>query len=230
MGINLMQGDCLELMGQIPGGSTDLVLTDPPYKISNSSGGMMDKDNRDFIRQIDKLGMCNSCFAVVDFLHSLKTLFKTKNHYNLVSFCSRLQLNDYLNFAIDNKLQYGVMVWHKTDPAPLCNNKYLNDIEFIVYIKGNKARIRGNYSSKSLVYTSPTNRADKKNFKHPTIKPLKLLEKFLVNHTSDVDTVFDPFMGSGSTGVACKNLGRNFIGIEQDEEYFKIAEKRIKEA
>ena len=62
---------------------------------------------------------------------------------------------------------------------------------------------------------------------HPYAKPLSMLERLIKNHTNVGDTVLDPFMGSGTTGLACKNLGRNFIGIEKDEEYFKIAQERI---
>ena len=105
-------------------------------------------------------------------------------------------------------------MWHKSDPAPLCNYKYLNDIEFAIYIKGNKSKILGSYATKSLVYKSGTNRADKKKFGHPTIKPIPLCEKYLINHSMESQTILDPFMGSGSVGVAAKNLNRKFIGIE----------------
>lgn len=67
----------------------------------------------------------------------------------------------------------------------------------------------------------------KRKFFHPTQKPLKALERIILAHTKETDLVLDPFMGSGSTGVACKNLGRNFIGIEIDKEYFDVAKERI---
>ena len=67
------------------------------------------------------------------------------------------------------------------------------------------------------------------NKKHPTEKPVELMEILIDNSTRGGDVVLDPFMGAGSTGVACKNLGRNFIGVEIDERYFKIAEERINE-
>ena len=80
------------------------------------------------------------------------------------------------------------------------------------------------------MYKSTTNRADKKLYGHPTIKPIPLLLKYLTNHTESGDVVFDPFMGSGSTGVACVNTSRKFIGIERDDKYFDIGSKRILEA
>lgn len=224
-----MKGDCLELMKSIPDKSVDMVLTDPPYEISNSGGGMLERGNRKFIKEIDLMGMCNSSFNVISFLGQCKRVLK-KESFNGVFFCSLKQLHDYLSFAKENRMQYGVTVWHKSDPAPLCNNKYLNDVEFAVYIKQPGKKIKGTYSTKSLVFKSSTNRKDKKLFGHPTIKPILLLEKYLVNHTDPGCTVLDPFMGSGSTGVACKNLNRNFIGIERDDKYFEIAKNRIENA
>ena len=85
----------------------------------------------------------------------------------------------------------------------------------------------GEFGDKSMVYRSPINITDKKRYTHPTIKPVPMLEKFLNVHTNSDDLVFDPFMGSGSTGVACLNSGRRFIGIEIDETYFQTASKRL---
>jgi site-specific DNA-methyltransferase (adenine-specific) len=226
--INLMQGDCLERMKEIESGSVDMVLADPPYEISNSVGGMMNKGGREFISQIDAMGMCKSGFDVESFLESCKRIMRQKT-FNGVFFCSVKQLDKYINFAIKNKYNYGITYWHKTDPAPLCNGKYLNDVELCVYITKNK-KIAGSYSTKSLVYRSATNRADKKKYGHPTIKPVDLIEKYLINHSSINDVIFDPFLGSGTTGVAAINTGRKFIGIELDEHYFNIAKERIEKA
>lgn len=78
---NLMQGDCLERMQDIPHGVIDMVLTDPPYEISNSTGGMLDRDNRHFIRNIDKMGMCKSNFDVSGFLDNCLSKFSHKNKF-----------------------------------------------------------------------------------------------------------------------------------------------------
>ena len=154
----------------------------------------------------------------------LLAMYAVINSKNLI-----LEIN--LNQSLDTlpNMQYGITLWHKSDPTPLCNNKYLNDVEWCIYIKQSGKRIKGDYTTKSLVYKSGQNRADKKLYGHPTIKPVPLLLKYLTNHSDTGDVVFDPFMGSGSTGVACKNTGRNFIGIELDEKYFEIAKRRIEE-
>lgn len=81
-----------------------------------------------------------------------------------------------------------------------------------------------------MVYTSKINKEDKAKFNHPTCKPVDLMEKFIINHSTEGQTILDPFMGSGSTGVAAKNLNRKFIGIELDEGYFNIAKERIENA
>ena len=227
--IELLHGDCFNAIESLENGSINMILTDPPYEISNSGGGMMDRDNRNFIRNIDSMGMAKSSFDVIKFLNICIPKFKDLQSFNGVFFLSLKQLHLYIQFAIDNKLQYGLTYWHKSDPAPLCNNKYLNDIELCIYIKGKKARIMGNYSTKSMVYKSATNRKDKKLYEHPTIKPVELIEKYLINHSNESDIILDPFMGSGTTGVACINTNRNFIGIELDDKYFDIAKTRISE-
>lgn len=222
-----MNGDCLERMKEIPKGYIDMVLTDPPYELSKSKGGgMMGKGGRKFMEQVNKADMVNGIDTFL-FLDTCLDLFDVKQKFCGVFTCSNKQLIEYVSWAETNKLQYGVGVWNKTNPAPLCNHKYLGDVEYWVYIKGNKSKILGSYASKSMVYTSKINKADKDKFNHPTCKPVEFMEKFLINHTVEGANVLDPFMGSGSTGVACKNLNRKFIGIELDKEYFKTAQERI---
>jgi len=225
----LMQGDCLERMKEISSGSVDMILTDPPYELSKSKGGgMMGKGGRKFMEQVSGAGMVDGINTSL-FLDLCLKLFESKNNFCGVFTCSNKQLIQYISWAECQGLQYGVGVWNKTNPAPLCNFKYLGDVEYWVYIKGNKSKILGSYQTKSMVYTSKVNKIDKDKYNHPTCKPVELMEKFVVNHTKDGDTVLDPFMGSGSAGVAAKNLNRKFIGIEMDDNYFEIAKKRIEE-
>lgn len=228
--INLMQGDCFERMKEIPSSSVDMILTDPPYELSKSKGGgMMGKGGRKFMEEVNKADMVNGIDTEL-FLNACLSVFSNKQFFCGVFTCSNKQLIEYISWAESNKLQYGVGVWNKTNPAPLCNYKYLGDVEYWIYIKGNKSKILGSYKTKSMVYTSKINKSDKEKFNHPTCKPVELMEKFIINHSLDGQTVADPFMGSGSTGVAAKNLNRNFIGIELDEGYFNIAKERIENA
>ena len=224
--MNLMLGDCLERMKEIPDGGVDMILTDPPYILSTSKGGgMMGKGGRKFMESMET--SLKEGIDTLVYLEATLRLFKHKEAFCGVFFCSNKQLIEYLQFAEKHNYQYGVGVWHKSNPAPLCNFKYLNDVEYWIYIKGKGSKIAGSYSSKSMVYSSTRNTRESKEFNHPTVKPQPLLEKFLINHTKSGDTVLDTFMGSGSTGVACISTGRNFIGIEMDEGYFNIATKRL---
>ena len=95
------------------------------------------------------------------FLNTCLQLFDHKQKFCAVITCSTKQIIEYITWAENNGLQYGLGVWHKSNPAPLCNYKYLNDVEYWIYIKGNKSKILGNYHSKSLVYKSQINKKDK---------------------------------------------------------------------
>lgn len=87
--------------------------------------------------------------------------------------------------------------------------------------------ISGTYKTKSKFYVSTVNKKDKKEFKHPTIKPLELVKNHIINSSKENDIILDCFCGSGTTCVAAKELGRKFIGIEIDPEYHKIAINRL---
>ena len=228
----LMNGDCIKNMKLLKnkGITVDMVLTDPPYELSKSKGGgMMGKGGRKFMEEVKEHGMIDG-IDTESFLNSCLGLFDHKQKFCTLVTCSTKQIIEYISWAEKNGFQYGVGVWHKSNPAPLCNYKYLNDVEYWIYIKGNKSKILGDYHSKSLVYKSQINKKDKKLYGHATCKPVELMEKFIVNHTIEDHVVIDPFMGSGSTGVACKNLKRKFIGIELNDKYFNVASDRIENA
>ena len=88
-------------------------------------------------------------------------------------------------------------------------------------------RVYGTYETKKTWYATPLNQGDKKKYNHPTIKPVDILQNLIVNSSKEGEVVFDPFMGSGSTGVACKKTNRDFVGIEIDKTYYDIAVERI---
>jgi DNA modification methylase len=178
------------------------------------------------MQEVKEQGMIDG-IETGSFLNACLSLFDHKQAFCAVVTCSTKQIIEYITWAENNGFQYGVGVWHKSNPVPLCNFKYLNDVEYWIYIKGNKSKILGDYHSKSMVYKSQINKKDKKLYGHATCKPVELMEKFIINHSTEQQIIVDPFMGSGTTGVACKNLHRSFIGIELDEEYFKIAQDRI---
>ena len=84
------------------------------------------------------------------------------------------------------------------------------------------------YEDAKTVYFQPINTSDKEKFNHPTIKPMNIIKTLIKNSSKENEVVLDCFMGSGTTCVACKNMGRKYIGFEIDEKWFKVAQDRLK--
>lgn len=221
--IDLRCGDCLEIMKDIPDKSIDLVVIDPPYKIdAGGSGGAFGKEKRLYHAEVKTLsdGITN---LVLD------ELVRIMKKINIYIWCNKNQLRQYINYFEELGATTDLLTWHKTNPVPTCNNKYLSDTEYILYFRKDGVPMYGTYETKKKYYVTPTNKEDKKIYKHPTIKPLDIIKNLIINSSQENDIVLDCFMGSGTTGVACINTNRNFIGIELDENYFNIAKNRIEE-
>lgn len=122
---------------------------------------------------------------------------------------------------------WNLLTWHKTNPVPACGNKYLSDTEFCFFARQKGVRIGGSYKTKFTYYVTPLNTKDKKQYHHPTCKPVSILENLILNSSNESDVVLDPFMGSGSTGVAAIKNNRNFIGMELLNDYVDTARGRI---
>ena len=148
---------------------------------------------------------------------------------NIYVWCSKEQIAWLLNYFQDKNANTDVLTWHKTNPTPACNNNYLPDTEYIIFARGKGVKIYGEYKTKRKYYITPTNKEGKDKYKHPTIKPLHIIQNLIINSSKENDTVLDCFMGSGTTAVACIHNNRKFIGFEISEEYCNIANKRIEE-
>lgn len=227
--ITLYCGDCLEVLKDIPDNSVDLIATDPPYLIPAINGG----------------GSVNTIKKLNQSLQDLKKADITKGYdielfgnefnrvmkeINIYFWCNKLQIPQYLEFYVGkHKCKFDIICWHKTNALPTYSNKYLSDTEYLLYFRKGKGKcFPQSYEDAKTYYIAPINHKDKKEWDHPTIKPLDITEKIIRNSSREGQTVLDPFMGSGTTGVACKNLNRKFIGIELDETYFKTAQRRLK--
>lgn len=191
MSVQLLQGDCLELMKEIPDGSVDMVLTDPPYGIGISANpfrGKFPKKEWDYTTP-------------------------TKEVFDEIFRVSKNQViwggNYFSHFLPPSK---SFFVWDKGQPE-----KFTSAMCEQAWVSNNKpAKLFRKRVTSFKKY-------------HPTTKPVDLME-WCLKFFPDVKTVLDPFMGSGSTGVACVNTGRSFIGMELDPGYFETACKRIHEA
>src|SRR5699024_4477959 len=142
--------------------------------------------------------------------------------------CSRQQILEILKIFSSYDCNYDLLVWCKDNPTPQTNNTWLSDVEYCLYFREKgKVKLNDGYGLKSKWYASPINKKDKDRFEHPTIKPLLLVERHIKHATQPNDIVLDCFLGSGTTAVACKNTGRQYIGFEINEKWYKIAENRL---
>lgn len=219
--ITLWQGDCLERMKEIPDGSVDLVVTDPPYKIitgGNNNGansvrpkGML-SGNQELMKSIPEFSAwLDECYRVLkDGTHA----YFMVNFSNLEKLLAAVQAS---KFKIHN-----LLVWQKNNCTP--SQYYMKNCEYVIFARKGRAKYINNIGDSKTVHFDK-NISGKKT--HPTEKPVSLMEMYIANSSNPYCIVLDPFMGSGTTGVAAKNLGRSFIGIELDEGYFKIAQERI---
>lgn len=223
MSITLMQGDCLELLKDIPDNSIDLVVTDPPYEIETQGAGIYKQADKQYVKELN--GMKDGFDEKV-----LDEICRVLKKINVYFFCSQKQIIPLLDYFVKGKkCNWNLICWHKTNPVPACGNKYLTDTEFILFFREKGVKVYGEFKTKFTYYVTPLNQKDKKAYGHPTIKPLAIVENLIINSAKQGDTVLDPFMGTGTVGVGCKLHNRNFIGIELEEQYIDVAEKRIRE-
>lgn len=253
--IQLIHGDCYQEIKKIPDKSIDLVYVDIPYLIENGGVGSSALGQR-LANRDEELGRARKKYLKDDTNHkeaariNMNIVRKRNNIVNITSgidysifdeicrvlkhtyiyiWCSKEQILDIMTYFIKEKgCRYNLLVWCKTNPTPATNNMWLPNLEYCLVFKGEGSpKYNDGYELKSKWYMSPINKTDKDIWEHPTIKPLELVERHIKHSTKPGDTVLDCFMGSGTTGVACRNLDRNFIGIEIDQKYFDIAKRRI---
>ncbi|MCZ3875817.1 DNA-methyltransferase [Lactobacillus mulieris] len=219
--MQLINGDCLEKLGGVDTHSIDLVVTDPPYEIGTAGAGIYKQKDKSYIKSLTF--MSNGFDKTV-----LDELVRVMKKINIYIFCSQKQIPLLINYFVkQRKCNWNLLTWHKTNPVPACGNKYLSDTEYIFFAREKGVKIYGSYQTKRTYYLTPSNVKEKKLYNHPTVKPQNILENLITNSSKTGDTVLDPFMGSGSTGVACLSKHRDFIGVEINEEYFKTAKERI---
>lgn len=242
--IKLINGDCLEWMKKIPTGSVELVLTSPPYNMnlrvaSKARGGYVprrvDKENHTKYEGFsDNLTMDNyfnfnkkvieECLRVSDLVF-YNVQFVTGNKPALA------QLIGYFS----NKFKE-IIIWDKMRAAPATPYQVMNSQFEVILVFQNSAPERRSFKTAQFmkgtltnVWRIPRGPKEKMGKYHGAIFPLELAEKVISNFSSKGCTIMDPFMGSGTTGIAAKRLRRFFIGIELDPEYFSDAERRISE-
>lgn len=206
--------DCLEFMRSMPDSCVDLVVTDPPYEIHTKGGGL----GRRPVYENGALGKISQGFDVEATLEQVARICKK---INIFIFCSTKQKPRIMNWGYERGCNIAELAWYKPNAAPFTNNTFKSDLENIIYIREKGVKIKG-------ISRLFTHNCGKSKYGHPTEKPLEIIEKLILTASNEGDLIFDPFMGSGTTAVACKELNRNFIGCEIEAKYCEIAEKRLR--
>ena len=209
--------DCIGYMKTMKDNSVDLVVTDPPYLMNYKSNRRVVMDKFDYIKN-DKgdFGLIeqyiDECYRIM------------KDNTAIYMFCSWHHV-DLFKQAIESKFKLkNIIVWNKNNHGSGdLKASYAPKYEFILYAHKGRSLFR----DKRIADVIDCAKVTSKELTHPTEKPIELLKLFIKNNSDINDLVFDGFAGSGTTGVACKELGRNFIGCELDESYCKIANDRI---
>ena len=223
--IKLYNDDCLNILKTIPNESIDLICTDPPYKItSRGSSGTMGGYWKEDIAKQGKI-FDNNSISCKEYLPEFYRVLKDKTHCYIM--CNHINLIEMLNEASKVGFHFvKSLIWEK--PNKICGRYYMNAFEYILlFRKGGDRPINNCGTSDILKVDLHKLKAVGGGNLHDTEKPVELMKILIENSTNENEIVLEPFMGIGSTGIASKELNRNFIGIEIDKKYFDVAKDRI---
>lgn len=218
--MKIYNDDCKNIFPLIKNNSIDLIVTDPPYKcISGGKPHLKEQPSGILSKNDGKIFAENDIEPEEWFLEIYRVLKDGSHCYVMTNV---LNLEHYLTLARQTGFKlHNLLIWEKNNCTP--NRWYMKNCEYVLFLRKGKAKRINNVGSKTVHQFSNITG----NKQHPTEKPVDLMEYYISNSSNEGDIVFDPFMGSGSTGVAAKKLNRDFIGIELDKSYFEIAQSRI---
>ena len=210
----ILQGDCLELMKDMSEKSIDYVFCSPPYN----------RKRNDKYKYYDD--------TIIDYFALLResineSLRVTKKHvfFNIQkNYYNKVDVNRIIGHFAEKIVE--IIIWEKTNPMPAAGNAVTNSYEFFIVLGHTSLKSNTTYT-KNIISTSVNGKMPES---HKAVMKQEVANWFIEKFTNKGDIILDPFAGTGTTGVACKNLNRNFILIEQNPEYCKIAEARINSA
>ena len=219
--VKLYQGDCLDVMNGLieQGIKVNAVITDPPYNIAKDNNfhtmGRSGIDFGEWDKGFDLFSYINKVYKILDKNGSFVVFNDWKNLGDISRYAESL------GFVTKDMIRL-----EKTNPMPRNRDRrYITDFECAIWFTMPKAKWV--FNRQSDTYERPKYVGSIEKGLHPTQKNLGLMEWLVKIHSNENDLILDPFMGSGTTGVACINTNRKFIGIELDEKYFNIARNRI---
>lgn len=220
-------GDCLKLMKNVPDESIDLIVTDPPYKVTSrgnagTMGGMVTKE----INLKGKVFKFNDIHCS-EYASEFYRVLKDKSHCYIMT--NHINLYDMLTEFTKAGFHFTKsLIWDKGNK--ICCPYYMSQFEYILFFRKGKSK-KINDCGTSDILSVPNKKLKDKNNKnlHDTEKPIKLMQILIENSSNKENIILDPFMGIGSVPIACINTNRHYIGFELDEQYFDIACQRLDE-
>lgn len=235
-GVKLYRGDCLAILPELEAGSVDMVWTDPPYGHSNAEG--------DFLSHRDKIMVDGLATALIPIANDDSEAMRAIVNGALLE-CARLLRHDscccccccccggcgpsptfaWLAQRMDRDgLQFfHTVIWDKRNPGIGWRYRRQHEMIMVAHKRGGKLR----WADESVKSSNIISLSKPRNDYHPNEKPVELVLRFLLLHSVRADLILDPFLGSGTTAVACVKTGRRCIGIELDPKYFDIACERV---
>ena len=223
--INLLKGDCLELLKTLENGSVDALITDPPYNIARDNNfKSMGRAGIDFGEWDKDFDLTSWISVAVD---------KVKKGGNVIIFTDWKSITPIIEELEKNKCDIKDMIRiEKSNPMPRNRDRrFITDYEIAIWAVKKGGKWTFNRQSETyerpLIKTKVTPKSEKIEKGHPTQKNIETMEWLIERLTNEGDIVLDPFMGSRTTGVACQKLDRDFIGCELSDEYFEMAQKRL---
>lgn len=223
--MKLMNDDAIKTLKSLKSECIDLIVTDPPYKVTargnaGNSGGMMQK----------KLSMQGKIFEhndvkPIEYIPEFYRILKDGSHCYIMT--NHVNLQEILNVATECGFKFiKSLIWNKGNK--IMGQYYMSQFEYILFFRKGKGK-KINKCGTADILNVPNKKTKDENGQnlHDTEKPVELMKILVENSSQENEIVLDPFMGIGSTGMACKELRRHFLGIEIDEKYFNIAKERI---
>lgn len=216
------EGDYRSLIQTLPANSVDLIVTDPPYKVisggrkrnAGQPSGILDANDGKIFTHND--------VSMQECMTELYRVLKDNTHCYVMT--NVINLRDMIDYAEQAGFKlHNVLVWCKNNVTP--SQYYMKNAEYVLFLRKGRAKYINNIGTKTVLHIDNV-----KGREHPTQKPTELMRTFVENSSNIGDIVLDPFAGAGSTLVAAKESGRNFVGFEIDPKYVAIANRRICDA
>ena len=225
MDIRLINGNAIDCLKEIKDKSVDMILTDPPYRVTargnaGNSGGMLKK----------KLSMQGKIFnhndiKPIEYIPEFYRVLKDGSHCYIMT--NHINLQEILNTATEFGFKFvKSLIWNKGNK--IMGQYYMSQFEYILFFRKGKGKKINKCGTADIlnVPNKKTKGVDGNNI-HDTEKPIDLMKILIENSSKENEIVLDPFVGIGTTALACKELNRNFIGFELDENYYSIAYNRL---